>query len=183
LELSGEKRIHVMKSLAALAKYTGCYDRWQQIRESFQLKWSNSDPLRDFNSIYNNENDLNHMINWVKNTFPKLPRNYGNFLIFNTLTGLRPSEACTAIGLIHDGIRSDLQEGPNRSERESTVLGHATGDAAMGKEIFQKIFRIIASKMYDHDKEIDDILLLTNQTSTIRRLHSIANNRLLPLQR
>jgi hypothetical protein len=72
------------------------------IRESFQLKWSNSDPLRDVNSIYNNENDLNHMINWVKNTFAKLPRNYGNFLIFNTLTGLRPSEACTAIGLIHD---------------------------------------------------------------------------------
>jgi hypothetical protein len=50
-----------MKSLAALAKYTGCYDKWQQIRESFQLKWSNSDPLQDFNSIYNNEKDLNHM--------------------------------------------------------------------------------------------------------------------------
>jgi hypothetical protein len=28
LELNGEKRIHVMKSLAALAKYTGCYDKW-----------------------------------------------------------------------------------------------------------------------------------------------------------
>jgi hypothetical protein len=50
-----------MKSLAALAKYTGCYDKWQQIRESFQLKWSNSDPLQDFNSIFNNEKDLNHM--------------------------------------------------------------------------------------------------------------------------
>ena len=31
LELSAEKRIHVMKSLAALAKYTGRYGRWQQI--------------------------------------------------------------------------------------------------------------------------------------------------------
>ena len=61
LEVKAEKRIHVMKSLAALAKYTGCYDKWQQIRESFQLKWSNSDPLQDFNSIYNNEKDLNHM--------------------------------------------------------------------------------------------------------------------------
>jgi hypothetical protein len=30
LELSHEKRIHAMKSLAALAKYMGCYDRWQQ---------------------------------------------------------------------------------------------------------------------------------------------------------
>jgi hypothetical protein len=39
------------------------------------------------------------------------------------------------------------------------VLEHATGDATMGKEIFQKIFSIIASKRYDHDKEIDDIIL------------------------
>ena len=53
--------------------------------------------------------------------------------------------------------------GVSGSQRFLEVLGHTTGDAAMGKEIFQKIFRIIASKMYDHDKEIDDILLLTNQ--------------------
>jgi hypothetical protein len=101
LELNGEKRIHVMKSLSALSKYTGCYDRWQQMRQSFQLKWSNSDPLRDFNSIFNNGNDLNHMINWVKKTSSQLTPQYANILIFNTLTGLRPSEACMAIGLIH----------------------------------------------------------------------------------
>jgi hypothetical protein len=111
LELSPEKRIHAMKSLAALAKYIGCYDRWQWIRESFQLKWSNSDPLRDFNSIFNEGKDLNYMINWIKDTYPKLPRNYANVLIFNTLTGLRPSEACVAIGLIH----SDSNNYVNRS--------------------------------------------------------------------
>jgi hypothetical protein len=37
LELSHEKRMHIMKSLSALAKYTGRYDRWQQVRQRFQL--------------------------------------------------------------------------------------------------------------------------------------------------
>ncbi|MFL6349920.1 MAG: hypothetical protein ACJ72X_16725 [Nitrososphaeraceae archaeon] len=100
LELNGEKRIHVMKSLAALAKYTGCYDRWQQIRESFQLKWSNSDPLRDFNSIFNDGKDVNQMINWVKKTYTEFAPQYANILIFNTLTGLRPSEACILITVL-----------------------------------------------------------------------------------
>ena len=89
LELTGEKRIHAMKSLAALAKYTGRYDDWQQIRRRFQLKWSNSDPLHDFGLILNNGKDLNHMINWVKETYTRLPQKYANILIFNTLTGLR----------------------------------------------------------------------------------------------
>ena len=39
LELNNEKRIHIMKSLSALAKYTGRYDKWQQIKQNFQLKW------------------------------------------------------------------------------------------------------------------------------------------------
>jgi hypothetical protein len=110
LELKGEKRIHVMKSLAALAKYTGCYDRWQQIRQSFQLKWSNSDPLQDFNSMFNNGKDLNDMLYWVKDTHSSLPRKYANVLIFNTLTGLRPSEACMAIGLIHTDSTSYINQ-------------------------------------------------------------------------
>jgi hypothetical protein len=33
------------------------------------LKWSNSDPLRDSNSIFNDANDVNQMINWVKKTY------------------------------------------------------------------------------------------------------------------
>ena len=47
-----------MKSLSALAKYTGRYDRWQQIRKRFHLKWSNGDSLEAFNSIFNKEKDI-----------------------------------------------------------------------------------------------------------------------------
>jgi intergrase/recombinase len=90
-----------MKSLAALAKYTGCYDSWQEIRQRFQLKWSSSDPVQQFSLIFNSGKDLNHMLCWLKDTCSKLPDQHANFLIFNTLTGLRPSEACMAVNLIH----------------------------------------------------------------------------------
>jgi hypothetical protein len=100
LELNGEKRIHVMKSLAALAKYAGCYDSWQQMRERFRLKWSNSDAQQQFSLIFDEGKDLNHMLCWLKETYAKLPQKYANILVFNALTGLRPSEACMAINLI-----------------------------------------------------------------------------------
>jgi intergrase/recombinase len=108
LELSDDKRIHTMKSLSALAKYTGCYSRWQEIRQSFQLKWSNDNSLQAFSSIFNKEKDLDHMICWLKDTCSRLPQQYANILIFNTLTGLRPSEACMAITLIHNNFEHYL---------------------------------------------------------------------------
>jgi Archaeal phage integrase len=110
LEISHEKRIHIMKSLSALSKYTGRYDRWQQIRQSFQLKWSNGDSLRAFNSIFNKDKDLDHMFYWLKDTCSRLPQKYANVLIFNTLTGLRPSEAHTSISLIHNNIENYLND-------------------------------------------------------------------------
>ena len=30
-----------MKSLAILSKFMGCYDNWKNIKERYQLKWSN----------------------------------------------------------------------------------------------------------------------------------------------
>ena len=34
-----------MKALAALSKYLGCYNKWRDIKEGYQLKWSNGDSL------------------------------------------------------------------------------------------------------------------------------------------
>jgi hypothetical protein len=51
LVLSKDKRIHVMKALAALSKYPGCYDKSNETREKYQLKWTNEDGLEAFNDI------------------------------------------------------------------------------------------------------------------------------------
>jgi hypothetical protein len=88
LLLSDQKRMHIMKALVTLSKYLGCYDEWKDIKEHYQLKWSNGDSLETFS-----------MINWLKNCCSKLSSSYSNILLFNALTGLRPDEACKSIQL------------------------------------------------------------------------------------
>jgi hypothetical protein len=115
LNLSFDKRIHVMKALATLSKFLGCYDKWKKIVEKYQLKWSNNDfgdegskGLDAFHKIFN-KNNFSEMISQLKDTCLKLDnKKYSNVLIFCTLTGLRPAEACTSLQLLrernnHDG--------------------------------------------------------------------------------
>ncbi len=112
LLLSNEKRIHVMKALAALSKYTGCYDRWKDIINRYQLKWSAEDTGTFNDVMINNEQNYSSMIEWSKKCCSKLCPSYGNILLFNTLTGLRPDEACKAIQIIqkedNNYVRKDL---------------------------------------------------------------------------
>jgi len=117
LTLSNDKRIHVMKSLATLSKYLGCYDVWKQIIERYQLKWSNENSLECFNDIRNNKTNYTNMISWLKKTCSILPKEYGNVLLYCSLTGLRPDEACKSIQLINNDIDNYLN-------RESMTLEH-----------------------------------------------------------
>jgi hypothetical protein len=65
------------------------------------MKWSSDDTLEAFSDVMmNDKQNYTSMINWLKYTYSKLPSRYGNILLFNTLTGLRPDEACKAIQLI-----------------------------------------------------------------------------------
>jgi integrase-like protein len=118
LLLSNEKRIHVMKALAALSKYTGCHDRWKDIINRYQLKWSTEGTVETFNDVMmNNEQNYTSMINWLRNTLSILSSSYGNILLFNVLTGLRPDEACKAIQLIH-------KDGDRYVKKNSMILEH-----------------------------------------------------------
>jgi hypothetical protein len=103
-----------MKSLATLSKYLGCYDQWKKIIQRYQLKWSYKDNTKVFNDIItNNGNSYNSMVEWLKNTYSKLSKHYGNILLYNTLTGLRPDEACKSIILFQkqrdNYLRKDLK--------------------------------------------------------------------------
>jgi hypothetical protein len=102
LTLSSSRRKHAMEALAALSKFTGRYQVWRQIRESHQLKWSDSEEhnLRFFERFTSGEEDYPAMVAWLKVAIEKLPAPLGNILVFNTLTGLRPTEACQSISII-----------------------------------------------------------------------------------
>jgi intergrase/recombinase len=117
LLLSEDKRKHVMKALAVLSKFIGMYDFWKALREQYQLKWSNGDSLKVFQTIFNEENNFNAMMNWLKEACSKLPKPCANILLFDTLTGLRPNEALHSIDL----IKKDEQQYLNKNR---SILEH-----------------------------------------------------------
>jgi hypothetical protein len=93
-----------MKALASLSKFVGKYDQWLDIIKKYQLKWAESNKsIKVFKSIFDSESNgenLDNMIIRIKKVSEILPLEYKNVLLFNTLTGLRPSEAQKAIYLI-----------------------------------------------------------------------------------
>jgi len=105
-----------MKSLASLSKYLGCYDRWRQIREQHQLKWSNGDGLTTFNNIVDTKKNYSNMVTWLRNAYSILPIEYGNILIYCCLTGLRPDESFKSIQLIQRDIDNYLNKETLRLE-------------------------------------------------------------------
>src|SRR5581483_2484727 len=70
-----------------------------------------------FKAIIDKEHNYPSMLQWLKDVCRKIPEEYANILIFNTLTGLRPSEACQSISL----IQTDLS---NYMKKEEGVLEH-----------------------------------------------------------
>ena len=116
LTLSNDNRIHAMKALATLSKYLGWYDLWKDIVHSYQLKWSTEDSVQAFQNISNAQKDLTSMIAWVKELHSKLPKSYGSILIYDTLTGLRPQEACESVRLLKNDCNNYL------TRRENTMI-------------------------------------------------------------
>jgi hypothetical protein len=110
LQLSAEKRLHVMKSLACLSKFLGCHDTtWMTITRKYNLKWSSGKRgLEVFEQCYggiinnNDSNSLDKMLQWLRQMRQELPVSYYNVFLFCTLTGLRTNECFEAIRLIKD---------------------------------------------------------------------------------
>jgi intergrase/recombinase len=99
---SVEKRMNVMKSLTVLAKYTGSYDRWQEMRKRYSLKWSKGDSIQSFERFFNPEQSLDVILQRIREMVDKTPTQMANIIKFDCLTGLRPAEAVEAVRLIND---------------------------------------------------------------------------------
>jgi hypothetical protein len=107
LQLKPDKRIHAMKALSCLAKFTGKYDQWMQLRQRYGLKWTSGSELLDTLSRFSDDSKtLDAMIEWLRQSRQSLPREFGDALLFCTLTGLRASECVDCIRLIRDPEQS-----------------------------------------------------------------------------
>jgi intergrase/recombinase len=112
-----DKKLQIMKSLAILSKYLGCYDRWKMIKERYQLKWSNENSVDTFKKIISEDNSFDNLLEWLKYTSSHVSATHKNILIYCTLTGLRPDEACQSIRLVKENIN-------NYHDKEKMILKH-----------------------------------------------------------
>lgn len=103
LQLSPNKRIHIMKSLSSLARYTGRQPFWLAIRQKHGLHWSTgTEKIDAFTRLFDNSKTLEIMIGWLRQARQQLPAPYSDVLVFCTLTGLRGSECINCLNLIKD---------------------------------------------------------------------------------
>ena len=104
LTFSPNKRLHIMKALSSLSKFSVRHDLWKQIIKKYNLLWSTGDDsLSIFNKIVN-ETSYSDMLKWIKDVILEIPKPQGNLFNFNTLTGLRPIEVSNSIHLIHSNL-------------------------------------------------------------------------------
>jgi intergrase/recombinase len=109
MTLSPRNKHHAMTALANLAKYTGCYDLWLQIRQCYNLKWtSGNESLQSFNRFFDDELNLDVMLQRIKDMMRLLPPNMAQIIKFAWLIGLRPAEVVESVKLIND--EEELQE-------------------------------------------------------------------------
>jgi hypothetical protein len=107
LQLRPDKRVHIMKALSCLAKFTGKYDEWLQLRRRYNLTWSTgNESLAAFERFFDNKKTLETMLQWVIQARSMLPSNMSDVIKFNCITGLRPNECIAAIRLIKSDLAS-----------------------------------------------------------------------------
>jgi integrase len=97
--LTPDMRRHAMQSLAALSKFLDVYEDWQIVRRQAGLKWQGRGAVSFVHALLNQE--AANAIPSLKEVLPKLPTVDRVPLVFAALSGLRPSEACKACGLVY----------------------------------------------------------------------------------
>jgi hypothetical protein len=102
LSATPNKRIHIMKALSSVARFTGRSEQWRQMPHQYQLSWSTgTEKIGAFTRFFDDSRSLDVMLQWLREGVSALPSNYANLLLFCTLTGMRGSECIEAVRLLN----------------------------------------------------------------------------------
>jgi len=99
--LSNDRRLHALKGLSALAKFSGVYTDFKELVKTYGLKWTlnNDDVILARLARKCNTEELVGWIRTIKNRIPA----FSVFMDFITATGLRFDEAIDSYNLIAEG--------------------------------------------------------------------------------
>jgi hypothetical protein len=100
MSLSPRNKHHALTALANLAKYTGRYDKFQLMRQRYNLKWSKGDSLLVFQRFFSQELTLDVMLDKVREMIHVLPSPMAEVVRYACLVGLRPAEVVESVRLI-----------------------------------------------------------------------------------
>ncbi len=171
LQITPDKRIHAMKALSNLSKFTGQYDTFLQLRQKFNLKWSTgTEKIDAFTRLFDDARTLDKMLMSLKESIKVLPKNYANFFLFCTLTGLRIVESINCIRLVNDP--SKFQEYYNSN---NFTLEHFRYPAIFIRRTKAAYITII-------DKQILQIAQDIEKTPTYNSLKMLSRRRCLSMQ-
>lgn len=173
LQLSPNKRIHAMKALSSLARFTGRIDSWQTMRQKYQLSWSTgTEKIDAFTRFFDDSRSLDIMLQWLREAVTALPKDYANVFLFCTLTGLRASEAVESIKLL---ASPQLWKSQQYYNPEQNVLQHYR---------FPDIFIRRTKAVYISvvDKEIVGIAQSITKTPTQNALKMATRHRCLSMK-
>jgi hypothetical protein len=102
LTLSPRNKHHAMSALANLAKFQGRYDKWLQLRQQYNMKWSKGyNSVQSFERFFDDELNFDVMLQRIKEMVQKLPIWAANVVKFRCLVGLRSSEIVESVKLIN----------------------------------------------------------------------------------
>ncbi len=91
-----------MEALCIYSKYTGCYDRWQEMPKRYSLKWTNgNESLQSLQRFFNADLNMESMLERIKEMVRLLPGFMSRIIKFAVLVGLRPSEVVESVKLIN----------------------------------------------------------------------------------
>jgi hypothetical protein len=95
LTLTQSQRLAALKSLTNLSKFLGCYQKWREIVQRYNLKWSKTLVIPFMERI-----DLTTMLHYLQDVKLTVTQDVWHTFVFDTLTGLRANECCQAIKLL-----------------------------------------------------------------------------------
>jgi len=94
LELSHDKRRHVLAALAALARFTGRYEEFKRLKMRYGIKVEK--PIKIMAQI--DSSSLRELAEWISRAREIL----GAFIDFVLATGMRPTEAIESFNLVKE---------------------------------------------------------------------------------
>ncbi len=99
--ISKNMKLHAMKALSALSKFSGCYNYYKDLIKAYDLKWTvdNDDVIISRLNRYHNNGSKKDLFDWIKTIKKKLPE-FALFMDFILATGMRFNEAIKSYNLI-----------------------------------------------------------------------------------